>query len=69
MESAISSLDSFHDMFEMGSSLFEEAYAAAKLPGYTVAQMYKKMDKARAFFEEKLSSAKYDRQWYDPAWN
>ena len=68
MEAAIGCLDIFGDMVEKSGPVFEEAFAAAKAPSFTVAQMYKKMDKTKGLFDEKLATVNFDKGWYDSAW-
>ncbi len=68
-ENAIANLESHVNMFELSRTAFESAYQAdCVLPSYTVAQLYKKMDKVRELTPEHLERVDYHREWYDASW-
>ena len=63
-ESAIDQHKDVKHLLELSGQRLAANYANAQ-PHYTVAQLYKWMDKSVENFSEQLSLVSYDREWYN----
>ena len=68
MESINSCLDTIPELWALSGPQIVAMYHKATAPTFTAAQMYKKMKKAMAMFEEKCAEIEYDQSWYDNHW-
>ena len=63
-EQMISDLEDVQHLLELSGIQLAKSYASAQ-PSYTVAQLYKKMDKAVELYQEQLAIVEYSREWYN----